>query len=57
MLGTHFKDDPATANNISPTHVLPPKTLVDKIYDPERLEKAVSFFDPNKAAGPPTELY
>ena len=38
-------------NNAPHTHVLPPKTLVDKIYDPKRLDKAVNSFDPDKAAG------
>ena len=52
MLETHFKDDPASTNNTSHTHVLPPKTLVDKIYDPKRLDEAVKSFDPDKAAGP-----
>ena len=52
MLETHFKDDPASTNNASHTHVLPPKTLVDKIYDPKRLDEAVNSFDPDKAAGP-----
>ena len=52
MLETHFKDDPASTNNATHTHVLPPKTLVDKIYDPKRLDEAVNSFDPDKAAGP-----
>ena len=52
MLETHFKDDPASTNNTSHTHVLPLKTLVDKIYDPKRLDEAVKSFDPDKAAGP-----
>ena len=52
MLETHFKDDPASTNNAPHTHVLPPKTLVDKIYDPKRLDEAVNSFDPDKAAGP-----
>ena len=47
MLETQFKDEPASTNNASHTHVLPPKTLVDKIYD-----EAVNSFDPDKAAGP-----
>ena len=52
MLETHFKDDPASTNNAPHTHVLRPKTLVDKIYDPKRLDEAVNSFDPDKAAGP-----
>ena len=52
MLETHFKDDPASTNNNPHTHVLPPNTLVDKIYDPKRLDEAVNSFDPDKAAGP-----
>ena len=52
MLETHFKDDPASTNNTSHTHVLPPKTVVDKIYDPKRLYEAVKFFEPDKAAAP-----
>ena len=52
MLETHFKDDPASTNNTSHTHVLPLKTLVDKIYDPKRLDKAVKSFDLDKAEGP-----
>ena len=52
MLETHFKDDSASTNNTSHTHVLPPKTLVDKICDPKRLDEAVKSFDPDKAAGP-----
>ena len=42
MLETHLKDDPASTNNTSHTHVLPPKTL----------DEAVKSFDPDKAAGP-----
>ena len=52
MLETHFKDDPASTNNTSHTHVLLPKTLVNKIYDPKQLDEAVKSFDPDKAAGP-----
>ena len=52
MLETHFKDDPVSTNNATHTHVLRPKTLVDKIYDPKRLDEAVNSFDPEKAAGP-----
>ena len=52
MLETHFKDDPSSTNNAPHTYVLPPKTLVDKIYDPKRLDEAVNSFDPDKAAGP-----
>ena len=51
MLETHFKDDPASTNNTSHTHNLPPKTLVDKIYDSKRIDEAVKSFDPDKAAG------
>ena len=52
MLETHFKNDPASINNTSHTHVLPLKTLVHTIYDPKRLDEAVKSFDPDKAAGP-----
>ena len=48
----HIKDDPVSTNNTSHTHVLPPKTLVDKIYDPKRLDEAVKYIDTDKVAGP-----
>ena len=50
LVETHFKDDLASTNNTSHTHVLPPKTLVDKIYDPKRLDEAVNTFDSDKKA-------
>ena len=52
MAAVHFREDldnPVTETNITHT---PEPNLLDKIYDPQRLIKAVKKFEPDKAAGP-----
>ena len=54
MTQTHFREsatDPPVPPT-SPIHISP--DLLDKIYSPERIEKALQSFDPLKAAGPDT---
>ena len=52
-----LKNDPATAIDVSPTHVLVPKTLFDNFYDTKRLKKAVNSLGPDKAVGPNSTVY
>ena len=42
----------SSQQNFTHTHDLPPKTLIDKIYAPERLEKEVNSVDSDKVAEP-----
>ena len=54
MTQTHFRES-ATDPPVPPTSPLPiSPDLLDKIYSPERIEKALQSFDPLKAAGPDT---
>ena len=53
MSNTHFGDPGPKKNmpnNRVSTHADP--VLLDTIYNPQRLTKAVNSFEPNKAAGP-----
>ena len=52
MEKSHFKDgDPPTHTN---TNTTPDKHLLQTIYSESRIQEAISFFDPLKAAGPDT---
>ncbi|MCP4489190.1 MAG: hypothetical protein GY820_18040 [Gammaproteobacteria bacterium] len=55
MTKTHFKDDSTYQQDleITPT-ITPPAELMEQIYDPDRINRAVNSFDPDKAAGPDT---
>ena len=52
MIDTHFKKDPTPTSDYEITHTTPPKILMDKIYDPARIDKAVNDFEPDKSPGP-----
>ena len=52
MIDSHFKKDPNQTTDYEITHTTPPKTLMHKIYNPDRIDKAVNEFEPDKAAGP-----
>ena len=52
MASVHFKNS-ATAPPVAPPDINPiSQQLLDKIYNPDRLDKAVLTFEPDKAAGP-----
>ena len=54
MASTHFKESasPPPVIPANPHHIS--QDLLNKIYSPDRLEKAVGSFEPFKAAGPDT---
>ena len=54
MEKTHFKKDPHANNITNKQHINPDPNIIDKIYNPKRLEDAIMSFDPLKAAGPDT---
>ena len=52
LVDTHFKRGPTNEQIIPTDTVTPTLDLLNKIYDPSRITKAVKTFEPDKAAGP-----
>ena len=52
LVKTHFKGGPPNEPPDPPVTNTPALDLIQKIYDPSRIAKAVRTFEPEKAAGP-----